>query len=250
MTPGLGPARRGLKWCWPGSFSRPWSTSPDSAPTSAVASLSVELSVNLFGFAAVVALLAAPLMAMRMLSREFRDGSFDLIGAAPVRLVVVVLGKFLARSALITPGPAAGRQLADARRQRRAGPRTARRRHPGAVAGRPDVLRRRTLSLQSVRTARAAVLAAFGILSASPSSAAPRTWRPRDWPCSAGWPGTSICSGSCSGRSAPERPGLFRALHRPLPGSDHRRLAQPAAAEDSQMQTIAAVESDERPGNR
>jgi ABC-2 type transport system permease protein len=68
-----------------------------------VASLSQELSVNLFGFAAVVALFAAPLIAMRMLSGEFRDGSFDLIGAAPVRLVQVVLGKFLGAVALMTP---------------------------------------------------------------------------------------------------------------------------------------------------
>lgn len=68
-----------------------------------VASLSLELSLNLFGFAAVVALLAAPLIAMRMLSGEFRDGSFDLIGAAPVRLGDVVAGKFLGLVALITP---------------------------------------------------------------------------------------------------------------------------------------------------
>ena len=68
-----------------------------------VASLSLELSLNLFGFAAVVALLAAPLIAMRMFSGEFRDGSFDLIGAAPVRLGDVVAGKFLGLVALITP---------------------------------------------------------------------------------------------------------------------------------------------------
>jgi ABC-2 type transport system permease protein len=68
-----------------------------------VASLSLELSLNLFGLAAVVALLAAPLIAMRMLSGEFRDGSFDLIGAAPVRLGEVVMGKFLGVVALVTP---------------------------------------------------------------------------------------------------------------------------------------------------
>lgn len=68
-----------------------------------VSSLSVELSLNLFGFAAVVALLAAPLIAMRMLSGEMRDGSFDLIGAAPVRLLEVVLGKFLGVVTLMTP---------------------------------------------------------------------------------------------------------------------------------------------------
>lgn len=68
-----------------------------------VASLSLELSLNLFGLAAVVALLAAPLIAMRMLSGEFRDGSFELTGSAPVRLVQVVLGKFLGVAALVTP---------------------------------------------------------------------------------------------------------------------------------------------------
>lgn len=64
------------------------------------ASLSLELSLNLFGFAAVVAMLAAPLMAIRMLSGEFREGGFDLIGAAPVRLAEVVVGKFLGLVAL------------------------------------------------------------------------------------------------------------------------------------------------------
>ena len=68
-----------------------------------MASLSTELALNLFGFAAVVAMLAAPLIAMRMLSAEFRDGSFDLIGSAPVYLVSVVLGKFLGVVALLTP---------------------------------------------------------------------------------------------------------------------------------------------------
>ncbi|WP_295390363.1 ABC transporter permease subunit [uncultured Thiodictyon sp.] len=68
-----------------------------------VASLSIELALNLFGFAAVIAMLAAPLIAMRMLSAEFRDGSFDLIGAAPVHLYTVVLGKFIGTAALLTP---------------------------------------------------------------------------------------------------------------------------------------------------
>ncbi|MBV5274573.1 MAG: ABC transporter permease [Lamprocystis purpurea] len=68
-----------------------------------VASLSQELSLNLFGIAAVVAMLAAPLIAVRMLSAEFRDGSFDLLGAAPVHLSSVVLGKFLGIAVLLTP---------------------------------------------------------------------------------------------------------------------------------------------------
>lgn len=68
-----------------------------------VASLTQELALNLFGFAAVIAMLAAPLLAMRMLSGEFRDGSFELIGAAPLRIVELVLGKFLGLVVLITP---------------------------------------------------------------------------------------------------------------------------------------------------
>ncbi len=68
-----------------------------------VASLTQELALNLFGFAAVVAMLAAPLLAMRMLSGEFRDGRFDLIGVAPVRIVEMVLGKFLGLIILVTP---------------------------------------------------------------------------------------------------------------------------------------------------
>ena len=68
-----------------------------------VASLTQELALNLFGFAAVIAMLATPLLAMRMLSGEFRDGSFDLISTAPVRIVEMVLGKFLGLIALVTP---------------------------------------------------------------------------------------------------------------------------------------------------
>ena len=68
-----------------------------------VASLTQELALNLFGFAAVIAMLAAPLMAMRMLSGEFRDGSYELIEAAPVRLAEVVIGKFLGLALLMTP---------------------------------------------------------------------------------------------------------------------------------------------------
>jgi ABC-2 type transport system permease protein len=62
-----------------------------------------ELTLNLFSFAAIIALFAAPLFAMRMLSSEFRDGSFDLIAAAPVRMGTVVLGKLSGLIVLITP---------------------------------------------------------------------------------------------------------------------------------------------------
>lgn len=68
-----------------------------------IAPLTQDLAMNLFGFAAVIAMLAAPLLAMRMLSGELRDGSFDLIASAPVRLAQVVLGKFAGLAVLVTP---------------------------------------------------------------------------------------------------------------------------------------------------
>lgn len=68
-----------------------------------IASLTSELTLNLFGFAALVAMLLTPLLAMRMFSSEFRDGSDALIGAAPVRLLELVIGKFLGLAALATP---------------------------------------------------------------------------------------------------------------------------------------------------
>jgi ABC-2 type transport system permease protein len=68
-----------------------------------VASLSMELSLNLFGVASAVALLAAPLIAMRMLSGELRDGIYDLIGSSPVRIYQIVGGKYLALVVLLTP---------------------------------------------------------------------------------------------------------------------------------------------------
>lgn len=68
-----------------------------------MAPLTQELTMNLFAFAAIVAMLAAPLLAMRMLSGELRDGSFDLIASSPVRLGQVVIGKMLGLAVLITP---------------------------------------------------------------------------------------------------------------------------------------------------
>lgn len=65
--------------------------------------LTQTMTLNLFGFAAVIAMLAAPLMAMRMLSGDFRDGSFELIQSSPVHLVQIVLGKFLGLVLLLTP---------------------------------------------------------------------------------------------------------------------------------------------------
>jgi ABC-2 type transport system permease protein len=60
------------------------------------AGITLELSLNVFGLAAVLSLLAVPLLGMRMLAGERRDGSFNLLGAAPVSLAEILLGKFLA----------------------------------------------------------------------------------------------------------------------------------------------------------
>jgi ABC-2 type transport system permease protein len=59
------------------------------------AGLTLELSLNVFSLAAVLALLAIPLLGMRALAGERRDGSFNLLGAAPVGLAEILLGKFL-----------------------------------------------------------------------------------------------------------------------------------------------------------
>lgn len=61
--------------------------------------ISQELSLNLFGFAAVLALVAVPLLSMRMLAGELRDGTFDLLGSSPVSLGEILLGKFLGLAA-------------------------------------------------------------------------------------------------------------------------------------------------------
>lgn len=68
-----------------------------------VASLSLELTFNLFGFAAIVIMLTAPLMAMRMFSGEFRDGTFDLVASAPVRVIELIAAKLLALATLLLP---------------------------------------------------------------------------------------------------------------------------------------------------
>lgn len=68
-----------------------------------LASLSTELSLNLFGIASALALIAAPLIAMRMLSGELRDGTYDLLASSPVRVYQIVIGKYLGLVALLTP---------------------------------------------------------------------------------------------------------------------------------------------------
>jgi ABC-2 type transport system permease protein len=64
-------------------------------PPARSAGLNLDLSHNLFGTAAVLLLLAAPLLATRALSSERREGTDQLLGAAPVSLAALVLGKLL-----------------------------------------------------------------------------------------------------------------------------------------------------------
>jgi ABC-2 type transport system permease protein len=63
--------------------------------------VTLEVSLNLFSFAAVLALLSVPLLSMRMLSGELREGTFNLLGAAPVSLAEILLGKFLGLAGLV-----------------------------------------------------------------------------------------------------------------------------------------------------
>ncbi len=68
-----------------------------------LASLTQELCLNLFGFAAVPIMFAAPILAMRMLSAEFRDGTYDLLASAPISPGTILFGKFIALQLLIAP---------------------------------------------------------------------------------------------------------------------------------------------------
>ena len=65
------------------------------------AGITLELSLNLFSFAAVLALLTVPLLSMRMLSGELQDGTFNLLGSSPVALAEILLGKFLGLAGLV-----------------------------------------------------------------------------------------------------------------------------------------------------
>jgi ABC-2 type transport system permease protein len=66
------------------------------------AGLTLELSLNVFSFAAVLVLLSTPPLAMRMISGELRDGTFNLLGSAPVSLAEILLGKFLGLAGVVT----------------------------------------------------------------------------------------------------------------------------------------------------
>jgi len=63
--------------------------------------ISLELSLNLFSFAAVLSMLSVPLLSMRMISGELREGTFSLLGSAPVSLAEILLGKFLGLAGLV-----------------------------------------------------------------------------------------------------------------------------------------------------
>lgn len=57
--------------------------------------VTLELSLNLIGFAAVLALFSIPLLAMRLFSEELRSGSYRLLRSAPVSLGAILIGKYL-----------------------------------------------------------------------------------------------------------------------------------------------------------
>ncbi len=166
-----------------------------------VASLSQELSVNLFGFAAVVALFAHPdrhaHAERRVPRRQLRP---DRRGPG-ARLVQVVLGKFLGAVALMTPLallPALNLLLLAGSADL----------DPGLFAAATLGLWLTGLLFASVglfasslsSQPGAAVLAAYGILLLFSVIGRAQDLAIQGLSCSAGWPGTSICSGSCSGR--------------------------------------------------
>jgi ABC-2 type transport system permease protein len=65
------------------------------AASQRVAGLTQELTLNLFGLAAALLLLAAPLLSLRLFSEELRAGSYPLLASAPVSLPRILLGKLL-----------------------------------------------------------------------------------------------------------------------------------------------------------
>jgi ABC-2 type transport system permease protein len=65
------------------------------------AGLNLELTHNLCGTAAVLMLLVAPLLAARSLSGEWREGTFELIGASPVAAHHFLFGKLLGLAGLM-----------------------------------------------------------------------------------------------------------------------------------------------------
>ncbi len=53
------------------------------------------LSLQLFGFAAVLSLFLTPILTMRLFSEAFRNGSYGLLSSAPLSLTEILLGKYL-----------------------------------------------------------------------------------------------------------------------------------------------------------
>ena len=53
------------------------------------------LSLQLFGFAAVLNLFVTPILTMRQFSEMFRNGSYSLLSSAPLSLTEILLGKYL-----------------------------------------------------------------------------------------------------------------------------------------------------------
>jgi len=58
----------------------------------------------LFGFAAIVLLMAVPLMSMRLFSEEYRNQTLTLLLSAPISTAEIVLGKFLGLMAFLLLG--------------------------------------------------------------------------------------------------------------------------------------------------
>ena len=57
--------------------------------------LSHFLSLQLFGFAAVLSLFITPILTMRQFSEAFRSGGYSLLSSAPLSLSEILLGKYL-----------------------------------------------------------------------------------------------------------------------------------------------------------
>lgn len=66
------------------------------------AGVSEVVGAGLYRFASIVLLLVIPLLTMRSFAEERKNGSLDLLTAAPVSLTAVVLGKFLGVMGFLT----------------------------------------------------------------------------------------------------------------------------------------------------
>ena len=64
------------------------------APADRGFGLSHFLSLQLFGFAAVLSLFVTPILTMRQFSEAFRSGSYSLLSSAPLSLSEILLGKY------------------------------------------------------------------------------------------------------------------------------------------------------------